>query len=70
MSEDMTYCVTDCKNREDCYRNPDRIKDRSIPHSYSDFSGVCARYEKADGSLNIHIENDGTYSGGGEWKDF
>lgn len=68
MSEDMTFCFADCENKETCYRNPDRIKDRSVPHSYSDFSGVCARYEKA-GGLNKHIENDGTYSGGEEWKD-
>ena len=48
MNEDMTYCVANCKNKATCYRNPKRIKQHNIPHSYSDFSKVCMGYKQAD----------------------
>lgn len=48
MSEDITYCVANCKNKTKCYRNPKRIKQHNIPHSYSDFSKVCMGYKQAD----------------------
>lgn len=47
-SEDMTYCVANCKNKATCYRNPKRIKQYNIPHSYADFSKVCMGYEQDD----------------------
>lgn len=48
MTEDMTYCLADCKNKETCYRNPDNIREHGIPHSYSDFSRVCMGYERRE----------------------
>lgn len=34
MSDDITFCADNCKNKK-CFRNPVNIKDRTIPHSYS-----------------------------------
>lgn len=48
MSEDMTYCVAECKNKSSCYRNPKKIKRHDISHSYADFSRVCMGYEHKD----------------------
>ena len=48
MSEDMTYCIADCNNKGTCYRNPKRIREHNIPHSYADFSKVCMGYERKD----------------------
>ena len=43
-SDDITWCVaTDCKT--DCPRKPIYIRDKTIPHSYTNFSHVCADYE-------------------------
>lgn len=35
--DDMTFCLSDCQ-RTDCYRHPSNIQDRTIPHSYADFT--------------------------------
>ena len=42
-SDDITWCTTKCKT--DCPRKPKYIRDNTIPHSYADFSHVCADYE-------------------------
>lgn len=58
MSEDMTYCLANCKNMATCYRNPKRIKQHDIPHSYSDFSKVCMGYEQVgEVKKNDEIQN-------------
>ena len=38
MSDDMTFCSAECDKTE-CYRHPSNIQDKTIPHSYADFSG-------------------------------
>lgn len=46
MSDDITFCIAECKTK--CFRNPSRIRDRSIPHSFADFSMNCMAYEPND----------------------
>lgn len=46
--KDVTYCVADCKNKTICYRNPERIEQCNIPHSFADFSQGCLGYEQKD----------------------
>ena len=42
-SDDITWCMADCST--DCPRQPRYIRDRSIPHSFADFSGECLEYK-------------------------
>ena len=37
MSEDITFCMTDCDNTM-CYRHPSHIGHPEVPHSYADFN--------------------------------
>lgn len=46
ISEDITFCIAECKNKKKCERNPKRIRHYEIPHSYSDFSKVCKDFER------------------------
>lgn len=48
MSNDITYCTADCKNKAECERDPERIKHSEIPHSYADFSEVCEEFMKGE----------------------
>lgn len=38
MNDDITFCLSECDKTE-CYRHPSNIQDKTIPHSYADFSG-------------------------------
>lgn len=46
MSDDITFCIAECNTK--CFRKPSRIRDRSIPHSFADFSKNCMAYEPKD----------------------
>lgn len=35
MSDDITFCMSECDNKE-CFRHPINIVDKTISHSYSD----------------------------------
>lgn len=45
-SDDITWCMAECKT--DCPRQPRYIRDKTIPHSYADFSNVCMGYEQTE----------------------
>ena len=40
--DDITWCMAKCKT--DCPRQPRYIRDKSIPHSFADFSKECMAY--------------------------
>lgn len=42
-SDDITWCMAECKT--DCSRKPRYIRDKTVPHSYADFSNACVSYE-------------------------
>lgn len=42
-SDDITWCMAECMT--DCPRKPKYIRDKSIPHSFADFSKNCMAYE-------------------------
>ena len=41
-TDDITWCMAECST--DCPRKPMYIRDKTIPHSFADFSGVCMAY--------------------------
>ena len=41
-SDDITWCMAECVI--DCPRKPKYIRDKTIPHSYADFSNKCMAY--------------------------
>ena len=41
-ADDITFCLARCKTP--CFRQPENIVDRTIPHSYADFSTTCSAY--------------------------
>lgn len=45
-SDDITWCMAECMT--DCPRKPKYIRDKTIPHSFADFSSNCMAYESAD----------------------
>lgn len=53
MNEDITYCVANCKHRDDCERNPNKIKLFTKYHSFADLSESCERYEKWEEKENV-----------------
>ena len=42
VTDDVTWCMADCST--DCPRQPRYIRDKLIPHSFSDFSKDCMGY--------------------------
>lgn len=45
-TDDITWCWSDCAT--DCPRQPKYIRDKTIPHSYADFSRNCMGYQPKD----------------------
>lgn len=43
VTDDITWCMAKCKT--DCPRKPRYIRDKTIPHSFADFSEHCMGYE-------------------------
>ena len=41
-TDDITWCMAKCAT--DCPRQPRSIRDKSIPHSFADFSNECMAY--------------------------
>ena len=41
-TDDITWCMAECDT--DCPRKPRYIRDKSIPHSFADFSDKCMAY--------------------------
>lgn len=54
--DDITFCLSECK-QTDCFRHPSNIQDRTIPHSYADFTGTetCPEFAK---DINVPINDD------------
>ena len=47
-ADDITFCQSsDCANKETCFRNPDRRRDKKGPYSVADFSKSCKDYKAA-----------------------
>ncbi len=45
MVRDITYCTNDDCPFEDCWRNPENLKNETAKYiSISNFGGVCRRY--------------------------
>lgn len=43
VTDDITWCTAECET--DCPRKPKYIRNKTIPHSYADFSNNCMAYE-------------------------
>ena len=41
-TDDITWCMAECDT--DCPRKPRYIRDKTIPHSFADFSDKCMAY--------------------------
>lgn len=54
--DDITFCLSECK-QTDCFRHPSNIQDRTIPHSYADFTETetCPEFAK---DINAPINDD------------
>jgi len=47
-SKDMTFCMSDCVNKE-CPRHlSDKVRESNLPISYADFSKTCKDYKNED----------------------
>lgn len=45
-TDDITFCTASCKRK--CARKPSCVKQPEYPHSFSDFSEVCASFEQKE----------------------
>ena len=48
MNGDKTYCQANCKNKDNCRRNPENRPFKDMPYWVADFSNDCSKYEETD----------------------